>query len=159
MSFSVAYKLLILSLFLPLMFISGFTSAENENPANIFSKAFRCLDDQNVYSRCQEDYRINVAGNINVPYDETDTYCSGPCLIETKLVLDCIDGIMSNFLFYNSATTKNIRSTLRSGCSHTNRRGNFNVAENLEEESNGGDKKFKPIYYAWVSLFLGLLML
>ncbi|KAK1292655.1 hypothetical protein QJS10_CPB17g01144 [Acorus calamus] len=139
-----------------LLFICGSTSAQN--PIQIVSKAVQCFNNQNVYRKCQEDYRLSPAGNINVPSEATDAYCGGPCLIETKLVLDCVDGIMSNFVFYNRATTKNIRSTLVNGCSQTSSRGNFNVADYLEE-SNGGDKHYKPVYYIWVLTVLGLLML
>ncbi|WJX17832.1 hypothetical protein P8452_07701 [Trifolium repens] len=43
--------------------------------------------------------------NKLVPPEATDFFCSGPCLIETQLLLECIDNMLSNFIFYNKANT------------------------------------------------------
>lgn len=76
-----------------------------------------------IYSGCDEAYRLNEEGNINVPPEAINLFCSGPCLTETELVLKCVDNIFSNFLFYNKATVHDIRGALRSGCSSTAQRG------------------------------------
>ncbi|KAF3454596.1 hypothetical protein FNV43_RR05044 [Rhamnella rubrinervis] len=76
----------------------------------------------NIYSGCDEAYRLNEEGNINVPPEAINLFCSGPCLTETELVLKCVDNIFSNFLFYNKATVHDIRGALRIGCSSTAQR-------------------------------------
>lgn len=76
-----------------------------------------------IYSSCEESYRLNERGNINVPPEYTDQYCNGPCLEETHLVLTCIGNILSNFFFYNKATIQDVRETLQAGCSYTSERG------------------------------------
>lgn len=60
---------------------------------------------------------------MNVPRYATDQFCSGPCLVETQLVLNCINNVLSNFIFYNTATIKDIRYALHGGCSFTSQRG------------------------------------
>lgn len=57
-----------------------------------------------IYHSCNEAYRLSASGDLHVPQEYTDEYCTGPCLSETHYVLDCIGGIMSNFKFYNEAT-------------------------------------------------------
>lgn len=81
-----------------------------------------------VYSSCEQSYRLTESGNINVPPDYTDKYCSGPCLTETNLVLDCIENIMLHFKFYNKATIQDIRDTIKAGCSHGPEKGSLLLA-------------------------------
>lgn len=76
-----------------------------------------------LYSGCDEAYRLNPSGNINVPSGATDLFCNGPCLAETQLVLNCIDNLLSNFIFYNKATMPEVRYALNAGCSYTPQRG------------------------------------
>lgn len=76
-----------------------------------------------VYTGCDEAYRLTLSGNINVPPEATDLFCTGPCLTQTQAILNCIDNVLSDFLFYNRATVRDIRYVLRAGCSHTNLRG------------------------------------
>lgn len=76
-----------------------------------------------IYVGCDEAFRLNPSGNINVPLEATDFFCSGPCLTEAQLVLNCIDDILSNFLFYNKATVQQMRYALNAGCSFSRQRG------------------------------------
>lgn len=76
-----------------------------------------------VYGSCQESYRLNAEGSIDVPPVAIDEYCNGPCLIETKLVLECVDDILYNFRFYNGASIHDVRFALFRGCGHTDKRG------------------------------------
>ena len=80
-----------------------------------------------LYSGCDEEYRLNPSGNINVPPGATDLFCNGPCLAETQLVLSCINNLLSNFIFYNKATMPEVRSALNGGCSYTPQRGSMHV--------------------------------
>ncbi|CAA2984105.1 Hypothetical predicted protein [Olea europaea subsp. europaea] len=96
----------------------------NSNPANIVDKALECFHDKYIYSHCDEAYRLSQSGEINVPPEYTEQYCKGPCLKETHHVLDCIDGIMKHFVFYNKATLSAIRETIKIGCSYGPKRGN-----------------------------------
>lgn len=98
-----------------------------------------------IYSTCEESYRLTQSGNLNVPPDYTDVYCNGPCLQETYLVLNCIEGILTHFVFYNKATIQDIRDTLQAGCSHTSERGKFNVSEHIEAQKNSAHKALKPV--------------
>lgn len=78
-----------------------------------------------IYSSCEESYRLTASGDLNVPYDYTEQYCEGPCLSETHLVLNCIENILSHFVFYNRATIYDIRDTIKAGCSYGPERGSL----------------------------------
>lgn len=88
-----------------------------------FSSDFKVTHCIQIYAGCDEAYRLNEDGNINVPAEGLNLFCSGPCLTETELVLNCIDTMFSNFIFYNKATVHDIRGALRNGCSYTGQRG------------------------------------
>lgn len=77
-----------------------------------------------IYRSCEESYRLSESGNLNVPKDKTEEYCNGPCLTETHLVVNCIDNILRNFLFYNKATIQDVRDTIQAGCGYGPERGN-----------------------------------
>lgn len=64
-----------------------------------------------------------MSGELHVSHDQVDEFCSGPCLEETNLVLDCVDGIMEHFFFFNKATTQDIRDTIVAGCGNGDERG------------------------------------
>uniref|UniRef100_A0A7N0T760 DUF7731 domain-containing protein n=1 Tax=Kalanchoe fedtschenkoi TaxID=63787 RepID=A0A7N0T760_KALFE len=110
---------------------------EEHNPTQTEPTALSCFDDNNMYSRCEEPYRLDIQGSINVPPDYTDEYCNGPCLSETQRALDCVEHIFPDFEFYNKATIKDVRATLKAACGQGSDRGNFDVAEHIgSEESN-----------------------
>ncbi|ERN16774.1 uncharacterized protein LOC18445099 [Amborella trichopoda] len=112
-----------------------------QDPSQIVSQALLCFNNRMIYDSCEQSFRLSEAGTINVPYEKTDEYCNGPCLTETQLVLSCIDGILSNFLFYNKATVGDVRSTILAACGDTDTRGDFNVAEHVQGvEWSGGEK-------------------
>ncbi|WOL18377.1 hypothetical protein Cni_G27172 [Canna indica] len=138
----------------------------DSNAAGIIATAMACFNDQAVYSSCQESYRLNAQGTINVPREATDAYCGGPCLTETKLVLSCVDNILYSFRFYNGASVRDVRYTLDAGCGHSGRRGDFNVAEHLDDDpySYGydhyyghGNKLTVPVYLLMLVSFVLLL--
>lgn len=97
-----------------------------------------------VYSSCEESYRLTDSGDLNVPKDKTDEYCNGACLTETNLVLNCVDHILANFIFYNKATIRDVRDTVHAGCGYGPERGDFNVAEHIQAEES---KAYKAANY------------
>ncbi|KAG8480881.1 hypothetical protein CXB51_025586 [Gossypium anomalum] len=105
---------------------------------------------------CEESSRLSASGNLDVPPEYTDEYCSGPCLSETHLVLNCIENIMKNFVFYNKATIHDIRDTIKAGCSYGPERGNFDVEEHLEAEESGSNKATASILFGVGSIITGL---
>ncbi|XP_027364501.1 uncharacterized protein LOC113871603 [Abrus precatorius] len=122
--------------------VFGFNSdaAEGDLQGQGTVKALSCFDNKLIYVGCNEAYRLNPSGNINIPPDATDFFCSGPCLTETQLVLNCIDNILSNFIFYNKATVQQMRYALNAGCSYSRQRGNFNLADYIGGEANNAHK-------------------
>ena len=78
-----------------------------------------------IYSNCEESYRLTESGNLNVPPQKTDEYCGGSCLIETNLVLNCIDNIFAHFVFYNKATIQDVGDTVKSACGNGPERGSY----------------------------------
>lgn len=76
-----------------------------------------------MYSGCEEPYRLDIQGSINVPRDYTDKFCLGPCLSETHNVLDCLEHNFPDFEFYNKATVKDVRATLKAACGQGTDRG------------------------------------
>ncbi|XP_073050375.1 uncharacterized protein [Primulina eburnea] len=119
---------------------------------HIFNKVLECFDDKNIYSSCDEAYRLTQGGKLDVPYDYTDQYCNGPCITETENVLACIHGIFDQFLFHNRATLSDIHDTLESGCSYGPKRGNFDVAEHIQANGASADKTFNPTLFANIFL-------
>ena len=73
---------------------------------------------------CEESCRLTERGQLNVPPGYTDEYCNGPCLKETHLVLNCIDDMLSHYVFYNHATVNDVKETIKAGCSYGPHRGN-----------------------------------
>ncbi|OIV95258.1 hypothetical protein TanjilG_26955 [Lupinus angustifolius] len=55
-------------------------------------------------------------------------------------MLNCINNVLSNFLFYNKANVDQIRYVLNAGCSYSTQRGNFNLGEYAGEETNSAQK-------------------
>ncbi|WJX45328.1 hypothetical protein P8452_32214 [Trifolium repens] len=70
-------------------------------------KALSRFENKLIYAGCDDAYRLNPSGNIKMQPEATDFFCSGPCLIETQLLLECIDNMLSNFIFYNKANNDN----------------------------------------------------
>lgn len=93
-----------------------------------------------------------------MPHDYTDQYCNGPCLTETHLVLDCIEGILYHFVFYNKATIKDVRDTIKAGCGYGPERGNFDVAEHIELEENSA-RKIGGLMVVGAMLVIGLVLI
>ncbi|KAM7278205.1 hypothetical protein ACFE04_005339 [Oxalis oulophora] len=108
------------------------------DPAQIVAKALLCFNDKYIYQSCEESYRLSATGELNVPHSYVDQFCEGPCLQETHLVLNCIQNVLDNFIFYNRATIHDIKDTVEAGCGYGPERGNFNVAEHLEAEGSAG---------------------
>ncbi|KAI7727941.1 hypothetical protein M8C21_015483 [Ambrosia artemisiifolia] len=121
------------------------------------AKALVCLNDK-IYNECEESYRLTESGELHVPPDYTDQYCGGPCLKETDLVLNCINDVFSNFIFYNRATILIVKDTIKDGCSYGPSRGNFNVAEHIR--ANGGNSyKFSYPILFWLLLLISVFIL
>ncbi|KAL6995301.1 hypothetical protein U1Q18_005438, partial [Sarracenia purpurea var. burkii] len=88
-------------------------------------------------SGCEEAYRLIESGNLDVPPQYINQYCTGPYLTETNLVLDCVDNILNTLQFYSKATVQDVRDTIKAGCGYGSQRGNFDVAEHIQVgESN-----------------------
>uniref|UniRef100_A0A2C9VBY5 DUF7731 domain-containing protein n=1 Tax=Manihot esculenta TaxID=3983 RepID=A0A2C9VBY5_MANES len=119
--------------------LSCYSGYAQDVPRQTVGDALFCFNNE-VYTGCDEAYRLTLSGNINVPPEATDLFCTGPCLTQTQAILNCIDNVLSDFLFYNRATVRDIRYVLRAGCSHTNLRGNFNVARYIEGETSSACK-------------------
>ncbi|XP_071727176.1 uncharacterized protein [Rutidosis leptorrhynchoides] len=105
-------------------------------PDEAVLKSLQCFSDKNLYSSCEESYRLTESGQIHVPPEYTDEYCNGPCIQETHLVLNCVDDIISHYLFYNHATIKDVKETIKTGCSYGPHRGDFNVAKHIERHES-----------------------
>ncbi|XP_024926112.2 uncharacterized protein LOC107411746 [Ziziphus jujuba] len=121
--------------------------ADENNVGQMFEKALMCFNNKFIYAGCDEAYRLNEGGNINVPPEALNLFCNGPCLTETELVLKCIDSMFSNFMFYNKATVHDIRDGLRSGCSYTRQRGIFKFGEFIQGETSSAQRLLNSISF------------
>lgn len=108
-----------------------------------------------VYSSCQASYRLNESGDLNVPKEKTDEFCNGACLTETHLVLNCVDHILNNFIFYNKATIRDVRDTIHAGCGYGPERGDFNVAEHMAVTSEAHKAANYQIIVGFILMVLG----
>ncbi|KAI3687666.1 hypothetical protein L1987_81366 [Smallanthus sonchifolius] len=123
----------------------GRAGEDRDEPEEIVVKALQCFNEKHIYSSCEESYRLTESGQLHVPPEYTDEYCNGPCLQETHLVLNCVDNILTHFIFYNHATIKNVKDTIKVGCSYGPHRGDFNVAEHFEGYESSSYKLSYPI--------------
>ncbi|XP_020421799.1 uncharacterized protein LOC18772884 isoform X1 [Prunus persica] len=140
----VTYKFLCFTLALIAVSCCYSAGYAEENPAQTFVTALACFNNKFIYAGCDEAYRLNESGNFNVPPEATDLFCHGPCLAETQQVLNCVDHMLSGFVFNNRATLPDIRGALRAGCSYTSQRGKFNgfgpFGEYIQGETSNAQK-------------------
>ncbi|CAI9119008.1 OLC1v1020655C1 [Oldenlandia corymbosa var. corymbosa] len=129
---------------------------ERSNPDHIVAQALLCFNEKQIYSSCNEEYRLSVKGELDVPPEHTDQFCGGPCLSETNLVLNCIEGIFYHFEFYNKATIGDVRETIESGCGYGPHRGDFNVAEHVQNDYGNAYKTNNPTDIIVLILLFGL---
>ncbi|KMT16496.1 hypothetical protein BVRB_3g047960 isoform A [Beta vulgaris subsp. vulgaris] len=128
------------------------------DPTHIVDGALVCFHGKNqIYNHCDESCRLTAHGELHVPHDHVDEFCSGPCLEETNHMLDCIDGIMGHFLFFNRATTQDVRDTILAGCGHGDKRGNFDVGEHIEADEGSGSIGCKATYSLLSGIFLSAI--
>ncbi|KAL8026075.1 hypothetical protein ABFX02_14G005500 [Erythranthe guttata] len=133
----------------------GETDDNFPDPVHVFNKALECLNDKYIYSSCDEEHRLTQNGELNVPPEYADEYCNGACLKETYLVLDCIDDVIKYFVFYNKATLRDIRETIKCGCSYGPKRGDFNVEEHIQaDEGVANNSMINPFYYALLLIII-----
>ncbi|XP_006654291.1 uncharacterized protein LOC102719673 [Oryza brachyantha] len=96
----------------------------------MFEKACHCFDDHNVYRECKEEMRLSVEGAFHVGKESVDDYCGGPCLMETKMALQCVEEVADEgFRFYSGASVPAVKAALDTGCSYTPERGTFEIRE------------------------------
>ncbi|KAI9099165.1 hypothetical protein K1719_024932 [Acacia pycnantha] len=127
-------------------------AAQDQHQEESIAKALSCFDNDLIYVGCDQPYRLNPSGDINVPPEVTDFFCSGPCLRETQLVLNCINNMLSNFLFYNKASVQQMRYALIAGCNFA-KEGNLNLGDYVGAEISTACKL--PI---WIRSYLFVLV-
>uniref|UniRef100_A0A804N1K3 DUF7731 domain-containing protein n=1 Tax=Zea mays TaxID=4577 RepID=A0A804N1K3_MAIZE len=100
---------------------------QKTDAASIVGRALSCFNDRYIYSGCQGALRLGPEGALDVPPGSVDAFCGGPCLVETHLVLRCVDdGIVAGFRFYNGASAADVRLVLARGwCGRSGLRGDF----------------------------------
>ncbi|PSS28858.1 XIAP-associated factor like [Actinidia chinensis var. chinensis] len=122
-----------------------------EDPVETVDNALFCFNNKFIFKKCNEEYRLKESGDLKVPFEETNRFCNGHCLAETQGLLDCIDDMVSDFVFDNKATTRDIRKTLLTACSYNERRGDINVWDYIHGETSGSHWLHKPFrFYAFV---------
>ncbi|XP_078152971.1 uncharacterized protein LOC144548145 [Carex rostrata] len=104
------------------------------DPLDVVGEAEQCFDDGRIYTCCEDEYRLSIAGILNVPRRAADTFCDGPCLTETQLVLSCVEDEMNTFTFQNGAMVSDVRYAFQRGCSDSSKRGDFNVEPHGPDE-------------------------
>ncbi|XP_074318311.1 uncharacterized protein LOC141655114 [Silene latifolia] len=112
-------------------------TGRGNDPAHIVAGGLLCFREKHIYNSCDESCRLSAKGDLHVPHDQVDEFCNGPCLEETNHVLDCLEEIMDNFLFFNQATTQNVRDTISAACGHGFHRGDLDVGEHISEADEG----------------------
>ncbi|XP_062083498.1 uncharacterized protein LOC133789761 [Humulus lupulus] len=149
------HKLLAFTLLIVMFcFYSGKCKAQG-NPTEMFQKALFCFNNKFIYAGCDKTYRLNEGGNLNIPPQAVGLFCNGPCLAETELVLNCVDNIFSNFLFYNKATIGDIRGALNVGCTY-DRKGLFNFGGFPQGVISHAERpKISSMVYALILLISG----
>ncbi|CAN4103687.1 unnamed protein product [Withania somnifera] len=119
--------------------------------------ALQCFTDKNIYSSCEESYRLTETGELLVPPVYTDQYCGGPCLEEAHLVLNCLENILSCFRFYNKANIRVVEETIKEGCSYGPKRGYFNVAEHILAYGGTAVRASKSMLHGYILMTLALI--
>ncbi|XP_010544193.1 PREDICTED: uncharacterized protein LOC104816880 [Tarenaya hassleriana] len=161
MAVSEAWRLLLLYL---ISFIVTFhkqrhTVYAQDGPGILVRRAMFCFNNNLIYRGCNEAMRLDERGELKVPREATDVFCNGPCRAETELVLKCVDSIMSDFVFYNQATPRDIRNALHGGCSSSFARGNFDLRQYAPELGFGkAEKQLPGVIAAMVLGFAPLIL-
>ncbi|KAK1317375.1 hypothetical protein QJS10_CPA05g00269 [Acorus calamus] len=114
MAFSLALQRL--SLIVAILVIATPHLASAQDPLQIIGKAILCFDNQTVYNDCGKAIRSSINGTVN----GTVVICSKSCLAEAFLILDCVDQILSNFVFYNNMTIPAVKATFKAACNNIN---------------------------------------
>ncbi|XP_031111896.1 uncharacterized protein LOC116015866 [Ipomoea triloba] len=133
---------------------NGRTFGDDDDPDHITSKALLCFNDKNIYSGCEETYRLTQAGELHVPPEYTDQFCNGACLKETYLVLNCVGSILSRFVFYNKATIKDVKDTIKEACSLGWKRGDFDVERFIQSDESSALQASSFMVHCLVSIMV-----
>ncbi|KAJ6720981.1 hypothetical protein OIU85_024116 [Salix viminalis] len=103
------------------------TGIVDADPAEVVAKALLCFNNKYIYSSCENAYRLTETGNLNLPPQYVDPYCSGP-MFETRS---------------------------RQDVAMVPERGNFDVSEHLQAENNNACNSASQILLGLGFMFAG----
>ncbi|KAL0927825.1 hypothetical protein M5K25_002038 [Dendrobium thyrsiflorum] len=116
--------------------------AQQADSVQIVARAALCFDNQTVTNGCMRWMR-----RISNRTVTTNRFCNTPCYGQMMLVLNCVDGVLTNFQFYSPGLMQGVQSIFQMSCGgrtsnniNTSTSGNM-VAETIEAKV---DQIFKP---------------
>ncbi|XP_039135596.1 uncharacterized protein LOC120273028 [Dioscorea cayenensis subsp. rotundata] len=99
-----------------------------------------CFDNRTIIQNCLATLGFNATTNSSSNLTTTNGFCDGPCYGQTMLVISCIDGILSNFQFYNAQMMQGVRSIFQAACGKNNSANATDGSGNVEAVANYGSE-------------------
>ncbi|XP_017696827.1 uncharacterized protein LOC108511080 [Phoenix dactylifera] len=111
--------------------------AQQADPVQIVARAALCFDNRPVLNNCLTSMGVNVGGTNSSAQQNisTTTFCNGPCFGQMMLMTNCINGILSNFQFYNPGMMQGVQAIFQTACGQNSNNG---VAANNNGGGSGG---------------------
>ncbi|XP_020276476.1 uncharacterized protein LOC109850824 isoform X2 [Asparagus officinalis] len=81
-------------------------SAQPQDSVQIVANAALCFDNKTVIMNCISSAAMLANGSLN----PNSTFCQGPCYGHAMLMVNCLDGIFTNFPFYNAGLFQGVRA-------------------------------------------------
>ncbi|XP_072961043.1 uncharacterized protein [Typha angustifolia] len=114
--------------------IADYCCKAQQDSIQIVATAALCFDNRPVMNGCLTWMGINVTGSANTTSSNTTAlapdnnsttnstagFCNSPCFGEMMLMMNCVDGIMSNFQAYNPGLMQGARALLQMSCGFGN---------------------------------------
>nr|XP_010921527.1 uncharacterized protein LOC105045064 [Elaeis guineensis] len=109
--------------------------AQQADPVQIVARAALCFDNRTVLNNCLTSMGINIPGQNSTANNtsgqnsstssaqqnnSTTALCNAPCFGAMMLMTNCVDGILSNFQFYNPGLMQGVRAIFQTACGNNN---------------------------------------
>ncbi|XP_020108454.1 uncharacterized protein LOC109724149 [Ananas comosus] len=119
--------------FVVALFCMANFSCKAQDPVQIVARAALCFDNHTVTLACLDAMGIHLNGTKknstksgsmgelvpskkNSTANATSILCNTPCFGQMMLVMNCVDGILSNFQGYNSGLMQGVRAIFQMSC-------------------------------------------
>ncbi|XP_072997751.1 uncharacterized protein [Typha latifolia] len=138
------------------LFCMAASYSRAQDPIQIVARAALCFDNRTVINGCLTAMGINVSATVNLTdiqhntplvsknnsnINSTTALCNSPCFDDMKLMMDCVDGIMSNFQGYSSGLMQGVKAIFQMSCGFGNNNTAIPATRAADPQAATGAKK------------------